>query len=387
MVYSSTSLCCFLSSSTTSTSFIINQHEINTRLKVRMKKSIMNGKHDFTSNSIERRDLFCYNPNEIQDDSLHETKKGMNHVLFGRRKIMQGAVTGMMSTILLSNQGVDSIIAQAAQSEDVDTIKDRTSESKTSSSTFNTNTNNKPYAPNEALLPAVRVKLSIDDAIKLIENYDNSSMQQKQQYITKLQKSLLQPQNYIQSSLQLQGVPNQPSKQYLESYKPMNGDLPFQLYLIKNGDVSTWKDLKRKEKEQEKTNEIRAAFNAYTDVLSFSGNSYVLNVDSKTKSNMIREDKLPELKQVITSDMGMRYLYRNQILNAMDEVKAELQYQVKLMDGKHNDTDDDVDLSELLRLLKLAQSACDKWFGLINETDLNLALTTVLEERKIGLIE
>ena len=401
---SSTPSCCFLSSSidttpisTTTTMF--NQSGINTRRKFWIKSSSAHStcKHDLTSNSsIKKRrfiDLFCYNQSEIHDDASFEIKKGMNRILLGRRKMIKGVVAGMMSTFFLNNQGGDdSIIAHAAQSDIVEMMDsngsneaNKSSSTSTSQTSNNNANNNKPYAPNEALLPAVRVKLSIDDAIKLIENHDNSSIEQRLDCMTTLQKLLLQPQNYIQSSLQLQGVPNQPAKQYLESYKPMNGDLPFQLYLIKNGDVSTWKDLKRKEKEQEKTNEIRAAFNAYTDVLSFSGNSYMLNVDSKTKSNMIREDKLPELKQVITSDMGMRYLYRNQILNAMDEVKAELQYQVTLMDGKDNDTDDIVDLSELLRLLKLAQIACDKWFGLINEADVDLALTTVLDERKVGL--
>jgi len=38
-------------------------------------------------------------------------------------------------------------------------------------------------------------------------------------------------------------------------------------------------------------NEFRAALNAYTDALSFSGSSYLLNVDTETKSRMVREDR------------------------------------------------------------------------------------------------
>ncbi len=304
-----------------------------------------------------------------------------NHTFrIGRRKILHGiagiACANSVFPWLSSSSEEDTFVSNAL--EDVGDERPTTASS--------TRNSNKPFAPNEALLPAVRVKLSIEKAIKLVEEQiltsSSTTTTELNESISKLDKLLLQPQNYIQSTLKLQGVPNQPAKQYLESYKPMNGDLPFQVYLIKNGDVGTWKDLKRKEKEQEKTNGIRAAFNAYTDVLSFSGNSYLLNVDSKTKSSMIREDKLPELKQVITSDMGMRYLYRNQILNAMDEVKAELQYQMSLLNGKDAGGSSEVDLSELLRLLKQADSACDRWFSLIEETDVKLAIMTVLSEKE-----
>ena len=200
-----------------------------------------------------------------------------------------------------------------------------------------------------------------------------------------LQNLLLEPQNYTQS-FQLQGIPQNPAKQYLEAYKPMNGDLPFQRYLIQNGDVNTWKNLKKKEKQYEKEDEVRAAFNAYTDVLSFSGETYQLNVDSKTRSSMIRNDNLPELKQVVTSDMGMRYLYRNQILTAMDDVKAEIRYQLSLLVEETGNENMDasysgLDFKELSRLLLEAQNACDRWFSLIDPGDVEEALLTVQNER------
>lgn len=121
---------------------------------------------------------------------------------------------------------------------------------------------------------------------------------------------------------------------------------------------------------------MRAALNAYTDALSFSSASYLLNVDRATQSSMVREDRLPDVKQVITSDMGMRYLYRNQVLTAMDDVKAEFEYQQSALLVKTRSSSDDdndnrvvVDWVELLDLLDVAGKAMDRWFSLIDSDD------------------
>ena len=238
----------------------------------------------------------------------------------------------------------------------------------------------KPFAPVETLLPAVRVKLSIETAISLTNSLrvddanananakTNANANVNVETIQELENILIKPQNYVQK-LELQGVPSKPADLYLDSYKPMKGDLPFQRNLIKNGDVRTWKQLKKREKEQERSNEIRAALNAYTDALSFSGDSYMLNVDKATRSSMVREDRLPDVKQVITSDMGMRYLYRNQILTAMDDVKAEMEYQAAHLD--------EFDESELRNLLVLTGNAMDRWFSLIDPSDVKEAFDYV----------
>lgn len=229
----------------------------------------------------------------------------------------------------------------------------------------------KPFAPLENLIPALRVKLTIDKAISLTRSLISVSPGSKSsiEILNELENILLQPQNYVRS-LKLQGVPTKPAELYLDSYKPMNGDLPFQRFLIRNGDVSSWKQLKKNEKEQERSSEVRAALNAYTDVLSFSGDSYLLNVDRAARSSMIREDRLPALKQVITSDMGMRYLYRNQVLTTMDDVKAELEYQLSNPDGR-------IDGTELLNLLVLAEMALGRWLSLIDPNDVKAAIEVV----------
>jgi hypothetical protein len=90
---------------------------------------------------------------------------------------------------------------------------------------------------------------------------------------------------------------------------------------------------------------------------------------------MIREDRIPDVKTVIASDMGLRYLLRNDILTACDDARAELKYQMK-----QTDVGAAVDGRELLDLLLMAQSACSKWFDLIDETSVQEALAIVSKE-------
>eukprot|EP00536_Pseudo-nitzschia_multiseries_P006374 jgi/Psemu1/192945/e_gw1.134.16.1 len=238
----------------------------------------------------------------------------------------------------------------------------------------------KPSAPIENLLPAARVKLSIDSALELTksirETTTKSATEVEGKALEQLENVLLKPQNYVQSTLKLQGVPPKPGDLYLQSYKPMKGDLPFQRLLIQNGDVDSWKGLKKTEKAMERSNEIRAALNAYTDALTFSTNSYVLNVDKDTRSSMVRQDRLPDVKQVITSDMGMRYLYRNQVLTAMDDVKAELEFQLRQVEKEGIFDGDD-----LFDLLVVARTAMERWLSLAPPEDVKEAMELVASQK------
>lgn len=126
---------------------------------------------------------------------------------------------------------------------------------------------------------------------------------------------------------------------------------------------------------KEQSDPVRAALNAYTDALTFSGDSYLLNVDRATKSTMLREDRLPDVKQVITSDMGMRYLYRNQVLTSIEDFRAELRFQLKNLDQ--------ADSAELKKLMDDSNKALERWFGLIDSDDVQLAFETVKSERKL----
>ena len=249
----------------------------------------------------------------------------------------------------------------------------------------------KPFAPLENLLPAIRVKRSIDTATNLTrslvatENAEESGGvggTDRETALARLGDLLLTtPQNYIQRDLPLpSGVPPKPADLYLKPYRSAPGDLPFQRALVRSGDVDAWKRLKRREKALERSSAVRAALNAYTDALSYSGESYLLTVDAQTRSRMVREDRLPDIKQVITSDMGMRYLYRNQILTAMDDVRAELEYQLNNNNRSGGGTDEGFDGRELLDLLVLAGDAMDRWLSLVPPADVEEAVRAVANE-------
>lgn len=144
--------------------------------------------------------------------------------------------------------------------------------------------------------------------------------------------------------------------------------------LVQSGEIMTWKRLKRRERDQESQDEIRAAFNVYTNQLSFDSERYAL-ASQDVRKKLIREDRLPDVKSVITSDMGLRYLYRNEVLGAMDDARSELVYQMgEFGEGKP------VDLQDLGVLLQDADSACLKWLGLIEERDVTSAMDFVLNE-------
>jgi len=146
--------------------------------------------------------------------------------------------------------------------------------------------------------------------------------------------------------------------------------------LVQNGEIDTWKRLKRQEKAREDTDEIRAALNYYTSNLNFNSDKFVLTASKEERSRMIRDDKIPDVKSVIASDMGLRYLLRNDLLTAVDDARAEIRYQLK----QQSSSDTSIDGSDLLELLLTAQRALNKWFGLINEQDTLAALDIVKKE-------
>jgi hypothetical protein len=238
----------------------------------------------------------------------------------------------------------------------------------------NTNDVKKPFASLENLLPAARVKWTIDQAVqiaaKVDDKIDSSSW-------VELQRLLLEPRNYTQQR-KLPPIPDRPAKEYLDTYQKNREQLnvlaqPGAL-LVQSGEIAAWKRLKRQERRDEEADEIRAALNVYTSALNYRSDAYMLNVPPLERSQMIRQDRLPDVTQVIQSDMGMRYLVRNELLTTMQEVRAELEYQLKHQDEEQS-------LQELLVLLKQAQAACDQWFRFIDEQDVRYATLAVEQEQ------
>ena len=87
---------------------------------------------------------------------------------------------------------------------------------------------------------------------------------------------------------------------------------------------------------------------------------------------MIRNDEIPSLAMVITSDLDLRDLYRNQFLTAIEDVTAEVAFQVNLRE-------DEMDVTDSIDLTNQAYDASQKWFELIPRSDIQKALLHVLE--------
>lgn len=119
-------------------------------------------------------------------------------------------------------------------------------------------TTTKPYATLDALLPAARVKLIIDKSVIVaseLTNDDTNDSNKKKQLVQELQALLLKPQNYTRSST-LAAVPQQPAKQYLDTYKQnLNRSSILEKpggMLVQSGEIDTWKRLKRQERARER---------------------------------------------------------------------------------------------------------------------------------------
>ena len=276
-------------------------------------------------------------------------------------------------------------------------------------------TSTKPFAPLEALLPAARVKVTIDQSVQLAQaiqaHPDDISGNLRRQ--TQLGALLMTPGRYMKhtvtttdntlladektNTISLLSSSDRPPKQkytpakaYLDTYDRNRQQLPLAFQpgalLVQNGEINAWRRLKRQEAVQESQDEIRAALNTYTQALTFRADAYLLTVSPQERSQMVRQDRLPDIKQVIASDMGMRYLYRNQLLTSMAEVKAELEYQLAQQQQQQQNQSDQtpsptvMDVLEVLPLLLEAQSACDTWFGFIEPEQIQAALQMVEQE-------
>ena len=254
--------------------------------------------------------------------------------------------------------------------------------------------NKKPYAPIEYLLPAARVRIYIDQAVELAQAIvDNSQKRnddpaREEQLIAKLRALLLEPRRSFMTKQESSAANNYLEQETWTEWSKARRQQNLQQQLTSatvvdpltalNESFEQWgeqRQFQRLRKQQlalERTNTMRAAFNAYTNNLVF-GETYLLTADSQDKSRLIRSyNQLPDVTSVIRSDLDLRDLHRNQVLTAMDDAKAELELQ--------SSSDNSFDGSELISLLKEAQSACSAWFGFVPEADAQEAIQRVLSE-------
>jgi len=261
----------------------------------------------------------------------------------------------------------------------------------------------KPFAPAPALLPAARVKFTIDESIRLVEELialgeGGGSTVRRNDIVKFLTGTLVGVKSFmVAPSLAAEGskkstaavpidesimTPSK-SKLYQETYNDKLKDIspidvPYAL-LSKVGDYRQFDQLQRRQRKLEKLNPIRQAFNYYTRQLQFDTEYYVLNANAEEKKRMIRNDALPDIKSVIVSDLDLRDLVRNQVLDAYDDVTAELQYQVK----NYESVDGVFDGYELMEVLNRAKNECDKWFSFISEDDVKQAMEAVVKEQSV----
>ena len=234
----------------------------------------------------------------------------------------------------------------------------------------------KPYAPLEQLLPAVRVKQRIDRALLVL--LANSSSQNR---ADELQSLLFPPPNALlltSTTSTTTNNKNQLSPIYRNSYQRTREQVPLLAqpgaWLVQAGEIRAWKTLTANEQNLEQGDEFRAALNTYTNALIFDAESYRWTASPALKKQLIRQDQLPDVTAVIAADLDLRYLYRNQLLTALDDARAEWKYQTQQQQQQQQSS---VDWTELVHLLKQAQMACQQWFDFIDERDVQEAIKVV----------
>ena len=255
----------------------------------------------------------------------------------------------------------------------------------------------RPSAPLEFLLPAARVGVYIYQLFSFTEDLaklQNGDTETKKDIIAKLDSLLLSPPSFIKAS--------DPSVSRSDPYgkfsPPIVGEIGIaarkqqerrersidagfapQFFEVGElvGERRQWNQLQSSERKREGASEIRRAFNIYTTNLNFNPTKYQWVGSSQEKSQRIRNDALPTTTDVIRSDLDARDLYRNQVQTSLDDALAEFVYQQK----ESSDDGQKFDPTELLDILKQAQTSVDKWFGFIPDQDVKSALEAVQREQ------
>lgn len=224
----------------------------------------------------------------------------------------------------------------------------------------------RPYAPVQALVPAIRVAIQIETSMETIKRDKTPIPRLRQAWIE-------QPVIYFDDNHRstTNAVSTAPGKTFIDRYERNRNELSILqqpgALLVQRGEIGAWRNLQRRERKTTFKQPVRAALNYYTEQLQFSADSYVLSVPPEERSRMIRENKLPDINQVVTSDLDLRYLYRNQIITTMDDIIAELQT-------------DDPSIEELRELLNSAQSSMQKWLDFIDPNDIQEARNLAMKE-------
>ena len=267
----------------------------------------------------------------------------------------------------------------------------------------------KPFAPTSALLPILKLKIWLDEAFDVSTSMKQLKPKEQRDevylLVLKMNDILTNPPKLFfkgermeksststSSSIvaanfgQLTGSISSINKDQYQSNRQSLNMANKVAAMLNQADVERqWGMLQYAEQKRANENEMRAAFNFYTSQLSF-GDSYILTANKDERKTMIRNDELPSLSAVITSDLDLRDLYRNQFLTSIEDLKAEVAYQVKLggtnrhVDGNDGiQSMDEMDIADILEFMNTAHTAMENWFDMIEVKEVDAAMKTLVQ--------
>ena len=330
--------------------------------------------HDSTKNPALLKRI---QPKCIDGRYHHETKESPSDVsrTLTRRDVLRSSGLSLISCLILPNP---------SRAETVDPIQPLRQQQQ-----------QKPFAPTSALLPILKLKLWLDEAFVVSTSMKKVTKPEEQRdevyqlvlqmndILTNPPKLFLKGEKIDKSSSssvaanfgQLTGSISSVNKDQYQSNRQSLNMANKVAAMLNQADVERqWGMLQYAEQKRANDNEMRAAFNFYTSQLSF-GDTYVLTANKDERKTMIRNDELPSLAAVITSDLDLRDLYRNQFLTAIEDLQAEVAYQVKLggSANKQSDGNDEMDITDILEFMNTAHTAMENWFDMIEVGEVDAA--------------
>jgi hypothetical protein len=246
---------------------------------------------------------------------------------------------------------------------------------------------NRPFAPLEALLPVARLKVAIDKACSLSssltktadKNVQYATLEHMNKILTDMPRKLFLTESSSSSLSPPLQKRNSPSTRLNQPDSTLSAPDLLNAIFTRADMERQWKILQYQESKLEKGNEMRAAFNYYTSRLEFA-DSYLLTASKEERKKLIRNEQLPSLATVITSDLDLRDLHRNQFLTLIEDAKAEISYQLRQQPSATVPERWALDTADVVNLMNQAQTACNEWFALIAPQDVEDAMNVVLNE-------
>jgi hypothetical protein len=316
----------------------------------------------------------------------------------GRRQFYQHSVVVGAAILYPTTRG-SAAAATVADDESPQDIISSSLQSKSSSSSSPISSSKKPSAPTSALLPATRAKIWVENSYKILGDTTrdgDKTLEDLNYALTHRPKLFVlrgeEPLSRVSSPIFAQFT----SKNGNGNNNNNNNPLPsspgaiISKALNRADEARQWGMLQSQESKNERQNELRAAFNFYTQQLEFDSNSYAWTGSAEERKRRIRDDRIPTPQSVIVSDLDLRDLYRNQLLTALDDVTAEVNYQFRQQQLQKESTTADktggekfvVDLTDTVDLMNQVYAVCTKWFDMIDISDVEKAEHAVRNEQQ-----